>query len=79
MDNCAKLDIIKLNDKSIYLISVLSNALKFYPSKTWIECCKEASNSCSIIPNSNSYQTIADWWIAFHKKNAFPIHEALFP
>jgi hypothetical protein len=77
MDNCTKLDIIKSNDKSIYLISALSNALKFYLSKTWIECCKEASNSCSIITNSYSYRTIADWWIAFRQKNAFPIHEAL--
>ena len=36
LNNCTKLDIIKLNDKCIYLISALTLALLSHPTKTWI-------------------------------------------
>ncbi len=33
-NNCTERDKIKLNDKCIYLITALSNALNHYPTKT---------------------------------------------
>jgi hypothetical protein len=36
LNNYTKLDIIKLNDKCIYLISALTLALLSHPTKTWI-------------------------------------------
>jgi hypothetical protein len=71
-NNCTKLNIIKLNDKCIYLISALTHALLSYPTKTWIQCCQDASNSCSIITTSYSTRTIADWWQIFRQNNCFP-------
>jgi hypothetical protein len=77
LNNCTKLDILKLNDKCIYLISTLTHALLSYPTKTWIQCCQDASNSCSINTTSYSTRTIADWWQIFRQKNASRIHEEL--
>ncbi len=42
-NSCTKLDIIKLNDKCIYLISALTTAFNDYPTKTWMQCCTDAS------------------------------------
>ncbi len=70
--NCTKKDIIKLNDKCIYLISALTIALKHFPKKTWRECCQEASQTCSIFATPYSGRTIEEWWTVFREKNVFP-------
>jgi hypothetical protein len=70
--SCTTLDIIKLNDQCIYLISALTTALNEYPSKTWMQCCMDASKTCSIFTNQYCCQTIADWWAIFKVNNAFP-------
>ncbi len=71
-NNCTKKDIIKLMDKTMYLISALTIALHDFPKKTWRDCCDEASKQCSIFTTPYSGQTIEEWWTIFCVSNSFP-------
>jgi hypothetical protein len=71
-DNCTKRDIIKLNDKCLYLISALNTALTFFPEKNWRDCCNEYSKICSVLTTPYSGRTVEDWQTTFHEKNSFP-------
>jgi len=70
-ETCTELDKIKLQDKSIYLIAVLRNALKGYPNITWAKCCEEASQVCSAFTTSYCERTIRDWWQEFKINDCF--------
>ncbi len=73
-NNCSKRDIIKLNDKCIYLISALNTALNNFPEKTWRDCCEESSKTCSVLTTPYTGRTVEDWWTIFWQKNHPPIH-----
>jgi hypothetical protein len=60
-DNCTEYDKFKINDQCIYLISALTIALKDYPTKACHQCCKDASNTCSVITTSCSGRAIEEW------------------
>ena len=71
-NNCTKLDVIKLNDKCMYLISALTLALNNYPTKTWRQCCENASQICGTLTHPYSGRTVEGWWCSFREKNRFP-------
>ncbi len=51
-NNCTKLDIIKLNDKSIFFDKCVNyTALSDCPKKH-MQCCTDASKTCSILTNA---------------------------
>ena len=75
-NNCTKKDIIKLNDKCIYLISALTAALNSFPKKSWRDCCEESSKICHVLTTAYTGRTVeigglhSDNKIRFHIRMA---------
>ena len=56
----------------MYLVSALSSALTSYPTKTWLQCCEDASNTCKVFATPYKARSVMNWWHEFRKNDAFP-------
>jgi len=64
-DTCTDLDIIFILEKSMYLVSALTIALTSYPTKTWLQCCEDASNTCKVFATPYRARSVMNWWQEF--------------